>query len=168
MSESTAGDWVLDPSASTVEFAGKSFWGAMPVRGKFSKFSGRGTVGADGAISGLLVIDAATLDTKNSKRDEHLRSADFFKVEQHPDVTVTVTSATLNGSSLSCTGTIEAAGVTVPVTFTANIDSSSADAVVLHAELPIPRSKFGMTWNQLPGMVRDASIGKVTAKFVRP
>jgi polyisoprenoid-binding protein YceI len=81
MSESTTGDWVFDPSASTVEFVGKSFWGAMPVRGTFGTVSGSGTVGADGAISGLLVIDAASLDTKMSKRDEHLRSADFFNVE---------------------------------------------------------------------------------------
>lgn len=167
MSESTAGAWVLDPAGSTVEFSGKSFWGAMPVRGTFGTVTGSGTVGEDGSVSGQLVIDAASLDSKNKTRDKHLRSADFFNVEQHPNVTVIVTSARQDGSSLACEGTLEAAGVSVPITFTATVESAAADGVVLHAELPIARSKLGMTWQQLPGMVKDQTRGKITARFVR-
>ncbi len=167
MSESTVGEWVLDPAATTVEFTGKSFWGVLPVRGKFETVSGSGTVGADGAVSGSLVLDAASLNSKNKQRDKHLRSADFFNAEKHPSITVTVTSATLDGSSLVCTGTMTAAGVTVPVTFTAHVDSSAADAVVVSAVLPMARSAFGMTWQQIPGMVKDAAQGTVTARFVR-
>jgi polyisoprenoid-binding protein YceI len=167
MTQSPAGDWVLDPAGSSVEFSSKSFWGAVPVRGKFGTFSGAGTVGADGAVSGQLVIDAASLDTKNKQRDKHLRSADFFNVEQHPKITVTVSSAVLDGSSLACTGTMEAAGVTVPVTFTAQVEQAD-DAVVLRAVLPMARSAFGMTWQMVPGMVKDAARGTVTARFVRP
>jgi polyisoprenoid-binding protein YceI len=169
MSDSTAGDWVLDPAGTTVRFSGKAFWGAVPVRGTFGTVSGSGTVGEDGAISGQLVIDAASLNTKNQQRDKHLRSADFFNVEKYPTITVTVTSATLNGSSLACSGTMTAAGAgPVPVAFTAQVVSADADAVVLTAELPMARSTFGMTWQQLPGMVKDAAQGSVTARFVRP
>jgi polyisoprenoid-binding protein YceI len=168
MSESTAGAWVLDPAGSSVEFAGKAFWGLTPVRGRFGTVSGSGTVGEDGSVSGQLVIDAASLDTKNAKRDTHLRSADFFNAEKYPSVTVTVNSAVLTGSSLACTGTMEAAGKSVPVSFTASVESASADAVVLKATLPMARSAFGMTWQQLPGMVKDAAAGNVTARFVRP
>jgi polyisoprenoid-binding protein YceI len=167
MSESTAGAWVLDPAGSSVEFVGKSFWGMVPVRGTFGTVSGQGTVGEDGSVSGQLVIDAASLDTKNKKRDTHLRSADFFNVEKYPTVTVTVDSAVLDGSSLKSSGTMEAAGKSVPVSFTATVESAGADAVVLKAVLPMARSAFGMTWQQL-GMVKDATEGKVTARFVRP
>lgn len=168
MTESAAGDWVLDPSASTVSFLARSFWGAMPVRGTFSSVSGTGTVGDDGAISGTLVIGAASLDTRQKQRDKHLRSADFFNAEEYPDITVTVTSATLDGSSLACQGTMSAAGQTVPIAFTAHVDTADDSSVVLSAELPIERSKFGMTWQQIPGMVKDAARGTVTATFVRP
>jgi polyisoprenoid-binding protein YceI len=168
MSESTAGAWVLDPSGSSVEFVGKAFWGMSAVRGKFGTVSGTGTVGEDGSVSGQLVIDAASLDTKNAKRDTHLRSADFFNVEKYPSVTVTVNSAVRDGSSLACTGTMEAAGKSVPVSFTASVESATADAVVLKAVLPMARSTFGMTWQQIPGMVKDAARGEVTARFVRP
>jgi polyisoprenoid-binding protein YceI len=168
MSESTAGAWVLDPAGSSVKFVGKSFWGMVPVRGTFGTVSGQGTVGEDGSVSGQLVIDAASLGTKNKKRDTHLRSADFFNVEKYPAVTVTVDSAVLDGSTLTCTGTMEAAGKSVPVSFTATVESAAADAVVLKAVLPMARSTFGMTWQQVPGMVKDAAEGTVTARFVRP
>jgi polyisoprenoid-binding protein YceI len=168
MSESTAGAWVLDPAGSSVEFVGKAFWGMVPVRGTFGTLSGQGTVGQDGSVSGQLVIDAASLDTKNKKRDTHLRSADFFNVEKYPTVTVTVDSAVLDGSNLKCTGTMEAAGKSVPISFTATVESTGADAVVLKAVLPMARSTFGMTWQQVPGMVKDATQGTVTARFVRP
>jgi polyisoprenoid-binding protein YceI len=168
MSESTSGAWVLDPAGSSVQFTGKAFWGLAPVRGTFGTVSGTGTVGEDGSVSGQLVIDAASLDTKNKKRDTHLRSADFFNVEKYPAVTVTVTSAVSEGSSLKCTGTMEAAGKSVPVSFTAQVESADANAVVLHAVLPMARSAFGMTWQQMPGMVKDEAQGTVTARFVRP
>jgi polyisoprenoid-binding protein YceI len=171
MSESTAGAWVLDPASSSAEFSGKSFWGAMTIRGKFGPVSGSGTVGEDGTIGGQIVIDVTGLNTKNKQRDKHLRSADFFNVEVHPNITVTVNSAKLDGSTLACTGTMSAAGADdVPVTFTARVESAGADAVVLSAALPMSRSKFGMTWQQplMPGMVKDEAEGTVTARFVRP
>ena len=170
MSESTAGAWVLDPAGSSVEFVGKAFWGLVPVRGTFSTVSGQGTVGEDETVSGQLVIDAASLNTKNNKRDTHLRSADFFNVEKYPTVSVTVDSAVLDGSSLKCTGTLEVAGKSAPVSFTATVQSAGPDAVVLQAVLPMARSTFGMTWQQpgMPGSVKDIAEGKVTARFVRP
>jgi polyisoprenoid-binding protein YceI len=168
MSESTAGAWVLDPAGSSVEFAGKSFWGMVPVRGTFGTVSGTGTVGEDGSVSGQLVIEAASLNTKNKQRDKHLRSADFFNVEKYPAITVTVDSAVLDGSNLAVTGSMEAAGKSVPVSFTAQVESADASAVVLRAVLPMARSAFGMTWQQVPGMVKDAAQGTVQARFVRP
>lgn len=167
MSESTVGDWVLDPAGSSVEILGKSFWGVVPVRGKFGTVSGAGTMAADGSITGSLVIDAASVNTKNDQRDKHLRSAEFFNVEKHPNITVNLNSGRRDGSSLAAEGSVEAAGVTVPVTFTANVQEGT-DAVVLRAKLPMSRGKFGMTWQPMPGMVKDIIQVTVAAKFVRP
>jgi len=168
MSNSTAGDWVVDPAGSTAGFSGKAWWGLAPVRGTFGSVSGSGTLGDDGTVRGELVIDAAALDTKNDRRDKHLLSDDFFNTEKYPSITVIVTSATLTGSSLECSGTMAAAGVTVPVSFTAQVASAEAGSVVLSAVLTMPRTKFGMTWQPLPGFVADVSQGTVTARFVRP
>jgi polyisoprenoid-binding protein YceI len=169
MSDSTTGDWVLDPAGSTAGFSGKAFWGVAPVHGTFGPVSGSGTVGEDGAVSGQIVIDVTSLNSKNKRRDDHLRSADFFNAEKYPNITVTVTSAARDGSSLAVKGTISAAGGNpVPVEFTAQVVSADADAVVLTAALPMSRSKFGMTWQPIPGMVKDTAQGTVTARFVRP
>ncbi len=83
------GRWVLDPARSRVQFHVKHFWGAITVHGSFAQITGEGTVGADGMVTGRLSMDAASLDTKNSRRDRHLRSADFFDADRHPYAVVT-------------------------------------------------------------------------------
>jgi len=85
-----AGRWLLDPQASRAEFRVRHFWNTITVRGWFERLEGEGTVGPDGTVTGQLVIDPASLTTKNKQRDRHLRSADFFDVQQHPRVIVTV------------------------------------------------------------------------------
>ena len=63
------GRWVLDPRASRVEFRVRHFWGAVTVRGWFERLEGERVVGPDGKVTGQLVMDAASLDTKNKRRD---------------------------------------------------------------------------------------------------
>jgi len=63
---------------------------------------------------------------------------------------------------------MEAAGKNVPVTFTASVESATSDAVVLKATLPMARTAFGMTWQPVPGIVKDQSQGTATVRFVRP
>jgi polyisoprenoid-binding protein YceI len=162
-----AGRWVLDPRASRVEFSVKHFWGAVTVRGWFERLEGEGVVGPDGKISGQLVMDAASLNTKNNRRDQHLRSGDFFDVQNHPHVVVTVSRAELtDGARLAVEGELETAGVREPLSFTAEIVDASADAVTLQAGLSIDRSRFGMTWSPLR-MASMQAAGSVTARFTR-
>lgn len=165
MNENTIGTWVVDPAGSTATFASKTFWGLGTVRGRFGKVSGNGTVAEDGTISGELTLDASTLDTGNAKRDEHLRSKDFFDTDKHPSVVVRVSSAKRAGDTLEGTGTIEAAGETQPLTFTAKT-AVSDDAVTLTAEVTVDHRALGMTWNQF-GMLAGVTKGSVTARFVR-
>jgi polyisoprenoid-binding protein YceI len=166
MSEATVGTWVIDRASSHAEFSCKSMWGLITVHGKFGAVTGSGTVGDDGVISGEVVIDAAGLNSKNSQRDGHLRSAHFFNVEKYPSVTVTVTAATLSGADLACQGSISAAGGTAPVTFTAHVDSSDAASVELHGDVTMDRTLLGINGNPM-GMVGKIATGTLTAKFVR-
>ena len=158
------GRWVLDPVASRVEFHVKHFWHMITVHGRFDRVEGEGTVAPDGTVSGQLRIDAASLNTGNKQRDKHLRSADFFDVEHHPEVIVALTGAEPAGDGLACQATIEAAGHSEPVEFTAHIDAASAAATAA-IEVIVDRSKFGMTWSPLRMSSMDAKA-IVVVRFV--
>ncbi len=80
----TAGVWSLDPDRSTVGFSIKNFWGLISVKGRFTDVSADGHITGKGAIFGRLDIQVASLRTGIGKRDEHLRSADFFDAERYP------------------------------------------------------------------------------------
>lgn len=160
------GTWVLDPAGSTATFVAKAMWGLQTVKGTFGTLSGRGTVAADGTATGSLVIAASSVDTKNPRRDTHLKSADFFNAEAYPSITLTVTSATAHGGKLSGTATLSAAGSSEPVMFEAAISEDTASAVTLTAQLPVNYRELGMTWNRL-GMMGGTANASVTARFTR-
>jgi polyisoprenoid-binding protein YceI len=165
--ESARGHWALDPHGSRAEFHVKHFWGAITVHGTLDRISGEGAVGTDGSVAGRLVIDASSLSTHNQQRDQHLRSADFFDVEHHPEVVVTVHRAEpLAGTALLCHATLEAAGHEEPLEFIANVDGAAPDAVTLRAEVVLDRTRFGMTWSPLRIAARQARA-MLTARFVR-
>jgi polyisoprenoid-binding protein YceI len=157
----------LDPAASTATFSHKTFWGLATVRGRFSDFNGTAEILADGSAHGRLEIGTASLDTKNRKRDEHLRSADFFHGAAHPKIIVDVTRAvTSDGTNVQADGTLTVAGRTRPLTLTAQISEATGQAITLTADAEIDRADFGMTWNQL-GMLTAPARVHVVARFVR-
>jgi polyisoprenoid-binding protein YceI len=157
----------LDAAGSAVSIAHKTFWGMGTVRGSFTKLSGSAEILADGSGRGRLEIDAASIDTKNSKRDEHLRSKDFFNVGDHPQIVVELPEAARQGAdSVTTTGTLTAAGHARPLTVTARITEATGQAITLVADAEIDRADFGMRWNQL-GMIKGKAHVNVVAKFVR-
>ena len=82
--------WTVDPTRTKVEFEVEHFWGLHTVRGRFRRFDGVYFLGPAGPEIEL-TIDAGSVDTGNSARDRHLRSADFFDVDEHPQVRFTST-----------------------------------------------------------------------------
>jgi polyisoprenoid-binding protein YceI len=162
-----AGSWVLDPTGSKAEFHVKHFWGAMTVHGSMGPMTGEATIAPDGGVTGRIAFDVRGLDTGHSKRDEHLRSDDFFTAGTCPEAVLTVSAARPSGPDrLDCEGTFEAAGHVRPVAFTARIEEAAAQAVVLTAELQVDRSEFGMTWSPLR-MSAMTARGTVKARFTR-
>lgn len=161
------GHWVLDPQQSSVKIGHKAFWGLQTVRGSFSELSGEGDVAAGGSVTGKLVIGAASVNTRNSRRDTHLRSKDFFKADEHPTMVFTAREAKLDSAGdLAVTGELEAAGVSRPLSFTATITQASAEAATLTAEAEVDRAGYGMTWNQL-GSLTGLTKVSVVARFTK-
>ena len=145
----------------------KHFWGAVTVRGRFERVAGEGSVTAAGSLSATVSLNTTSLTTKNKERDRHLHCADFFDIENHPMVVVTVTEAKpLDGGALVCRGTPEAAGHREPIEFTAHVQDFSKSAVTMTADLVVDRTRFARTWSPLRIAADDAQW-TVTARFVR-
>lgn len=160
------GRWTLDPARSTVVIKHKTIWGLSTVNGAFSQVSGEGEVLPDGSAHGTLKIDAASIDTKHGKRDAHLRSAEFFDIEKHPEITFTASGATPNADGTAhVIGDLTVRGVSRPLSFNAAVNPDG-EAVTLTAETAVDRAEFGLTWNQL-GMIRGLATVAVSLVFTR-
>jgi polyisoprenoid-binding protein YceI len=157
------GVWVLDPARSSVEFRVPNFWGLAKVKGHFERYEGK--LDLQGTPAAQLTIDAASLDTGNRRRDKHLRSSDFFDVENHPQVQFTSETAQLDGQTLTAHGTLEAAGKGVPVDLSATLTIIDGQPVI-EAETTVNRHDFGMMWN-LAGVVGTPSALLVKGNLVR-
>jgi polyisoprenoid-binding protein YceI len=146
-----------------VEFRVPNFWGLAKVNGHFERYEGKLDLQSTPAVQ--LTIDAASLDTRNSRRDKHLRSGDFFDVEQHPQVRFTSETAELDGQTLAVRGPLEAAGKSVPLDLRATLSVIDGEPVV-EAQTTVDRRDLGMTWN-LIGVVGTASTLIVKGTLVR-
>jgi polyisoprenoid-binding protein YceI len=158
-----AGSWALDPSRSRVRLASKAL-GLIPVRGEFRAVSGSGTIGPDGTVRGTLTVATASIDTKNAKRDTHLRSADLFDSDQYPDITFVIGNVRLADQEAAVTGALTIHGVTRPLTFDAAVSIRGDGEIGLDATVRINRADFGLTWNVL-GTASMLSTVTVQATF---
>jgi polyisoprenoid-binding protein YceI len=163
----TAGVWSLDSHRSTVGFKIKNFWGLVPVKGHFTDVSGDGQVTGKGAIFGRLDIRVASLRTGIGKRDEHLRSADFFDADRYPDISVVVTAVeptTADSADLRATFSIK--GVTADVPLPVHVSALADGSLQVSVSTEIDRDQFDIGWNQL-GMVAKTATVSADAYFVR-
>ena len=160
-----AGEWVLDPRRSSIRLKSKII-GLVPVTGVFHQVAGNGTVSADGGVSGAVTVAAASIDTKNARRDRHLRSADFFDTGNHPDLTVTVEGIRPSGLGVAVTGALTVRGRTRPLSFDAAVAVHGDGEVWLDAEVHINRADYGLTWN-LMGMASMHNTLTIHSVFTR-
>jgi polyisoprenoid-binding protein YceI len=161
-----AGSWALDAARSEIGLKSKSMWGLVPVKGVFREVTGSGTVSAAGDVTGTVTVAAGSIDTKVKKRDEHLRSADFFDVANTPDITFAAEQVTPSGEGVTVTGALTVRDRTHPVSFAARVSGSDGAEVELDGEIQVNRADFGLTWNQL-GMTSMNNTITVHAVFTR-
>ncbi|HVZ50066.1 MAG TPA: YceI family protein [Gemmatimonadaceae bacterium] len=145
--------WTIDTTHAGVEFAVKHLM-ISTVKGRFTRFSGTGTTGSDGALASVtMTIDASSIDTNTAQRDAHLRSPDFFDVAAYPEITFRSTAIDQRGSDVAITGELTMRGVTKPVTLTGEYTGPSKDPwgnqrAALAVDAKINRKDWGLTWNQ--------------------
>ena len=157
-----SGTWQLDPQRSSVEFRAGHFWGLATVQGHFGDYHGRLDLSADPAIE--LTIDAPSLDTGNRKRDKHLRSADFFDVENHPRVRFVSDSVQLQGDTLQVHGRLSARDRWIPVELDAEVHEVDGE-LEIEAATTAPHRELGMNFSPL-GMIPPRSKLVVKAHLI--
>ena len=157
--------WSLDRAATSVEFAVKTFWGLVTVRGRFDRFDGSYYAGPDGPKIEL-TVDADSLDTGNRTRDEHLRSDEFFHVDEHPQLRFTSTRVHDVGDGIwHVVGKLEAAGKSVELEFPATVRTVDG-GLQLEATTIVDQARFGMTSGRFRMIRRPATL-HVTARLSR-
>jgi polyisoprenoid-binding protein YceI len=139
-----AGSWDIDPVHSEVSFTVRHMM-VSKVRGRFLRFSGEIVTGED--LTGSTVtasVDAASIDTGNGQRDDHVRSAEFFDVANHPTWTFRSTGIRRHGEEHLLDGELTIKGVTRPVTFTLEVVGFGGTLAGFSASTTINRSDFGI------------------------
>ena len=160
------GRYILDPAHSTVGFRHKTFWGLATVKGSFGSVEGNGTIRDDGGAAGSFALDAASLDTKNAKRDKHLRSEDFFHAESFPKVDFQATRITpVDEGSARVEGELSIRGTSTKLDFPVRFEALGDDAVVLRGSVEVDRARYGMTWNQF-GMIGGPATIDLDLRFI--
>jgi polyisoprenoid-binding protein YceI len=111
-------------------------------------------------------VAAASIDTKNTRRDTHLRSADFFDNGNNPDITFTMDGIRPSGQGATVTGALTMRGRTRPLAFDAAASVQGDGEILLDAEVHINRADLGLTWN-LMGMAGVNNTLTIHAVFTR-
>ena len=148
LSDLTPGTWTVDPAHSEIGFTARHLM-VSKVRGQFKDFSAVVTVAQPFEQSTVeAAVQLASIDTNTADRDTHLKSADFFDIENHPAMTFKSTKVTNN----SLEGDLTIKGITKPVTFDLEFGGVSADPwggtrAGFEATAEINRKDFDLTWN---------------------
>ena len=148
------GLWRIDPGHAEVAFIGRHF-GLTRIRGRFTGVSGEVTIAPD--IVGSLAsvdIETASVNSGDRARDDHLRSADFFDVDNHPVATFRSTGVRAAGPAGTLSGELTIKGVTRRVDLDVEFLGATRDPwgnnrTVFTASTTIDREDWGLTWNML-------------------
>ncbi len=148
----TATKWVLDPSHSEINFKVRHLM-ISNVKGEFRKFTAQ-VNGEDFTASTIEAeIDATSIFTNDDKRDEHLKSGDFFDVVQHPSISFTGKSfKKLDESNYTLAGALVIKGISKDVSLDVEFGGLNTDPwgnkkAAFSISGKINRKDWGLTWN---------------------
>ncbi|MCI3933283.1 YceI family protein [Streptomyces sp. AN091965] len=148
------GDYELDPAHSSIGFVARHAM-VTNVKGSFLDFSGSLHLDGSDPAESTAAIDVTmdSIDTGNADRDGHLKSADFFKTEEFPQMTFRSTKAeALGGDDYRVTGDLTILGTTRPLTIDLEFNGAATDPfgnqrVGFEGKAELLRSEWGLTWN---------------------
>lgn len=145
----TPGAWDIDAAHTVVSFSLRHMM-VSKVRGTFKAFSGTITVADQVEDSSVEVsIDVPSVDTGNEQRDGHLRTADFFDVDNHNSINFTSTSIKPKGDDWVIIGDLTINGITKPVDLKTEFGGVAGETAGFEASTEILRSDFGVKF-QIP------------------
>jgi polyisoprenoid-binding protein YceI len=165
--------YTIDPAHSFVHFT-INHMGFSDLTGRFNSMSGSMDLSADKSSGSVDVkIDPASVDTAHQKRDNHLRSVDFFNVKEFPEITFKSTEAKVTGNSGKLVGDLTIKGVTKRV----NLDVTRSGCGVqpfnknytcgFNATTRINRSDFNITWGIDNNIVGDEVVLMIGAEGIK-
>ena len=148
------GTYTVDPAHTRIGFVARHAM-VTKVRGSFDEFAGTAVLdGANPANSRVEVtIEAASIDTRNAQRDEHLRGNDFLAMQEYPKITFASTGVRQAGeTTFEVTGDLTIKGVTNEITIPFEFEGAAKDPfgnerVGFEGSVTINRKDYGVTWN---------------------
>ena len=147
------GSYTVDPAHTSVGFQ-IGHLGISQVQGRFTKKEGKLLIGKDPTQSSVeMTVQTASVDTAVEPRDNHLRSPDFFDVENHPTLSFRSTEVVAAGSDgLKVTGDLSIRDVTKPITLDVKFEGTAVDPwggtrAIFSAATELAREEWGITWN---------------------
>ena len=149
-------EYEVDPSHTQVMFKVRHM-GISTVTGRFNRFAGTFAYDPENPAASWVTatIDAASIDTDNDRRDNHLRSADFFAADSYPTLTFQSTRVEPAGEGrLKVAGDLSIRGVTKPVVLDVVLEGAAVGQggrpmTGWTAEASIDRMDYGLRWNRL-------------------
>jgi polyisoprenoid-binding protein YceI len=137
------GTWALNNEKTAVNFRTRALW-LFRAKGTLQATEGTAHVGSDGRFSCEIVIDPVSIDTKIKKRDDHLRSADFFDVANFPTITFKVSElrSALSGNVLVL-GNLAIHGRSTPLTLLAQL-GRAGESASLSTQVVVTKEMLGM------------------------
>jgi polyisoprenoid-binding protein YceI len=148
------GTYAFDVAHSRIGFVARHAM-VTKVRGSFNQFEGSAIVDADdpSQSSVSVTIQAASIDTRQPQRDEHVRSNDFLDIPNHPEITFASTSVKhTGGNDFEVTGNLSIRGVTNEISFPIEFQGSAKDPmgnqrIGFEGSTEISRKDYGVTFN---------------------
>jgi polyisoprenoid-binding protein YceI len=152
--ESLTGTYTIDASHSQIGFTASHAM-VTKVRGAFNEFAGSGIVDLETPANSKLevTIQTASIDTRNADRDAHLKSNDFFAMEEFPTITFVSTKVEkTDATTVTVTGDLTIKGVSLPVTIPFEVTGTAIDPwgntrVGFEGKTTINRKDWGVNWN---------------------
>jgi polyisoprenoid-binding protein YceI len=167
-----SGTYAIDAAHSRIGFVARHAM-VTKVRGSFNDFQGSGYFDAENPANShlQLTIRAASIDTRNTDRDAHLRSNDFFDMDAHPTITFSSTAVEqVSAERYRVTGDLSIKGVSKPVSIEFEYTGSATDPfgnqrIGLEGTTTVNRKDWGVSWNAALDTGGVLVSDKVTLEF---